>query len=64
MIGKNLRVLMAEREMNIQDVATETKLSRTTISNLINGYSKGIQFETLEKLSAILKCEPVDFFRR
>lgn len=56
----NLRVLMAQRELNIQKVKDKTTLSRTTISNLYNNISAGIQFDTLKELCELLKCQPGD----
>lgn len=53
---------MAERELNIQNVKDQTTLSRTTISNLVNNYSKGIQFDTLAQLCTLLNCTPGDLF--
>lgn len=53
---------MAESNLNIQEVSNKTGLSRTTISNLVNGYSKGIQFDTITKLCEVLKCKPTDLF--
>lgn len=58
----NLRVLMAERGLNIQNVKDQTTLSRTTISNLYNNYGSGIQFDTLTQLCTLLKCTPGDLF--
>ncbi|MFK4167678.1 helix-turn-helix domain-containing protein [Paenibacillus lautus] len=63
MIKCNLRVLMAERKLNIQDVANKTGLSRTTISALVNENGKGIQFDTLETLCYFLKIDPGELFR-
>ncbi|REH87156.1 XRE family transcriptional regulator [Staphylococcus felis] len=51
---------MAEHNYSIQYVHTETGLSRTTISNLYNGYSDGIKFDTLGKLCDLFKCTPND----
>lgn len=56
----NLRVLMAERGLNIQNVKDQTTLSRTTISNLYNNYGSGVQFDTLVQLCTLLKCTPGD----
>lgn len=56
----NLRVLMAERGLNIQKVKDKTTLSRTTISNLYNNYGSGIQFDTMRQLCELLKCKPGD----
>ncbi|WP_239748536.1 helix-turn-helix transcriptional regulator [Mammaliicoccus sp. A-M2] len=62
-IVPNLRVKMAERGLTIKEVHEKTNLSRTTISNLYNGYSDGIKFETLEKLCGLLKCTPNDLLK-
>lgn len=56
----NLRVLMAEQGLNIQNVKDQTRLSRTTISNLYNNSGTGIQFGTLKQLCELLKCQPGD----
>ena len=60
LIHCNLRVLMAERGLNIQKVKDQTTLSRTTISNLYNNFGSGIQFGTLLELCELLKCQPGD----
>lgn len=58
----NLRVLMAEKGLNIQKVKDKTTLSRTTISNLYNNYGAGVQFDTIVQLCQLLKCQPGDLF--
>ena len=60
LIHCNLRVLMAERGLNIQKVKDRTSLSRTTISNLYNNFGSGIQYGTLLELCELLKCQPGD----
>jgi DNA-binding Xre family transcriptional regulator len=62
MILCNLAVLMAERKLSIQDIADKTKLSRTTISALVNEIGKGIQFETMDVLCEFLKVTPGELF--
>lgn len=62
-ITSNLRVKMAEFSYSIKDVHRETNLSRTTISNLYNGYSDGIKFDTLEKLCELFSCTPNDLIK-
>ncbi|MYL47665.1 helix-turn-helix domain-containing protein [Virgibacillus halodenitrificans] len=62
LIHCNLRVLMAERNLNIQKVKDKTTLSRTTISNLYNNYGSGVQFDTLKQLCKLLNCKPGDIF--
>lgn len=58
----NLRVLMAEKGLNIQKVKDKTTLSRTTISNLYNNYGSGVQFDTIVQLCELLQCQPGDLF--
>ncbi|MBT2569852.1 helix-turn-helix transcriptional regulator [Planococcus sp. ISL-110] len=60
LIHCNLRVLMAQRGLNIQKVKDQTTLSRTTISNLYNNLGSGIQFGTLIELCELLNCKPGD----
>lgn len=62
-IYSNLRVKMAERGFSIKDVREKTNLSRTTISNLYNGYSDGIKFNTLEALCDLFNCTPNDLLK-
>lgn len=64
MIEIRLRVLMAERKMNIQDVADRTGLSRTTISALYNESAKGIQFKTLRSLCELFDVSPDQIITR
>lgn len=62
MLELNLKSLMQERHLSIQDVYKGTGISRNTISQLYNGKSKGIQFVTLSKLVDYLGVEPEELF--
>lgn len=62
MIKCNLAVLMAERGVNIQNVADATGMSRTTISALVNENGKGIQFETMNGICEYLEVTPGQLF--
>lgn len=59
-IHSNLKVLAAEKGLNIQKIKDKTSLSRTTISNLFNDIGAGIQYETLIQLCELLECNPGD----
>lgn len=50
MLKLNLKELMDEKGLTIQDVYEKTGISRNTISLLYNGKSKGIQLSTINKL--------------
>lgn len=58
MVRCNLSVLLAERNLKITRVCKDTGLSRTTLTYLANNYSKGIQYDTLNKLCAYLQVLP------
>lgn len=62
MIILDLKTLMQQRHLSIQDVYEGTGISRNTISQLYNGKSKGIQFETLTKLVDFLNVEVEELF--
>lgn len=48
---------MAIHKVNMKDIHEATGISRTTISNLYNENSKGIQFDTLDKLCNFFNCD-------
>lgn len=55
-----LKNVMDKEKMNIKAVQEQTRLSRTTIGNLIHHRSTGIQFDTLSVLCSALNCNPGD----
>lgn len=57
-----LKEFMEESGMSIQSVSDKTGISRTTISAFYNEKSKGIQFDTLNKLVEGLDIEVWDLF--
>lgn len=62
MIKCNLAVLLAERGLKITKVSNDTGISRTTLTSLMNNYSSGIQFDTLNTLCNYLQTTPELFF--
>ena len=61
MIRTNLAVMMAKRKCrNLAKISADTRISRTTLTNLYYDKSKGIQFETLDKLCKYLDCDIKD----
>ena len=62
MIANNLRVLLAERSLTITRISSDTGISRTTITSLVQGEAQGIQFVTVDALCRYLKISPGDFF--
>ena len=55
MIKSNLKVKLAENNIRISKIANDTGISRTTLTALSEGHTKGIQFDTLNKIFRYLK---------
>jgi putative transcriptional regulator len=59
-VKNNLRVLMAKKGVNIQDVSDATGLSRKSISKLYNETSVQITFDVIARLCVYFNCEVDD----
>ena len=60
MIKFNLKKMMKEKKITLKELSSKTGLSINTLSLLSTGKSKGIQFETLEKIIRTLDCSVKD----
>jgi len=56
----NLDVMLAKRKMRSKELAERIGITETNLSLLKSGKVKGIRFETLENICAVLECEPGD----
>lgn len=54
MIKVNLAVKMAERKIKINELSNRSGISRPTLTSLYYERSKGIEFDTLERLCRAL----------
>ena len=63
MIKNRLSTVMGNKRMKPQGIVTLTGISRKTIYNIYNDKTKGIEFDTLDKLCFALDCTPNDLFR-
>ena len=55
-----LDVMLAKRKMRSKDLAQQIGITEANLSLLKSGKVKGVRFETLEKICAILECQPGD----
>lgn len=55
-----LDVMLALRKMKSRDLAQAVGITEQNISLLKSGKVKGIRFETLAKICAVLDCQPGD----
>lgn len=56
----NLDVMMAKRKMRLKDLAKEIEITEANLSILKNGKAKAVRLATLNKLCAVLNCQPGD----
>jgi putative transcriptional regulator len=55
-----LDVMLALRKMKSRDLAAAVGITEQNISLLKSGKVKGMRFDTLAKICAVLKCQPGD----
>lgn len=55
-----LDVMLAKRKMRSRDLAERIGIAEQNVSLLKSGKVKGIRFDTLEKICAVLDCKPGD----
>lgn len=55
-----LDVMLALRKMKSRDLAAQIGITEQNLSLLKSGKVKGMRFETLAKICAVLDCQPGD----
>ena len=55
-----LDVMLALRKMKSRELAARIGITEANLSLLKSGKVKGIRFETLAKICAVLECQPGD----
>lgn len=56
----NLDVVLAQRKMRLNTLAELVNITPQNLSVLKTGKAKAIRFDTLEKICAVLECQPGD----
>jgi putative transcriptional regulator len=56
----NLDVMLARRKMRSKELAEAVGITEANLSLLKSGKVKGVRFATLEKICAVLDCQPGD----
>lgn len=56
----HLDEIMAQRGVNVSELARVVGITRANMSNLKSGKIKAIRFSTLEGICRYLKCQPGD----
>ena len=56
----NLDVMLAKRKMRSKELAERIGITEQNVSLLKSGKVKGVRFDTLERICAVLGCQPGD----
>jgi putative transcriptional regulator len=56
----NLDVMLARRKMRSRELAERVGISEVNISLLKSGKVRGVRFDTLAAICAVLECQPSD----
>jgi putative transcriptional regulator len=56
----NLDVMLARRKMRSKELAERIGITEQNVSLLKSGKVKGVRFDTLESICAVLDCQPGD----
>ncbi len=60
MIKFTVKVMLAKREMTQKELAEKTGIRPPTISAICTGSVKHLPVEALDKICAVLDCQPAD----
>lgn len=52
--------IMADRKINLKELAEKVGISNVNLSNLKTGKVKAVRFSTLEAICEVLNCQPGD----
>jgi putative transcriptional regulator len=56
----NLDIMLARRKMRSKELAERIGITEQNVSLLKSGKVRGVRFETLERICAVLACQPGD----
>lgn len=56
----NLDVMLARRKMRSRELAEQVGITEQNISLLKSGKVRGVRFDTLARICAVLECQPGD----
>ena len=58
----NIDVMLAKRKMSVTELSEKLGITMANVSILKNGKAKAVKIETLNKLCAVLDCQPGEVF--
>lgn len=62
MIKNKFSIILGEKRMKVADISKHTGISNNTLYKIYHNKSRGIDFETLDKLCWALECNSQELF--
>ena len=59
----DIDVMLARRKMRSKELAQRIGLTEQQVSQLKSGKVRGMRFDTLSRICAVLQCQPGDLLR-
>jgi putative transcriptional regulator len=59
-IRVNLDVMLAKRKMSVTELSEKVGITMANLSVLKNGKARAIRFSTMDRICAVLHCQPGD----
>lgn len=62
MIKNRLSIILGEQRMRVSELSKLTGISQNALNKIYHNKTKGIDFDTLDKLCSILQCNSQELF--
>ena len=62
MIKNRLSIILGEQRMRVSELSKLTGISQNALNKIYHEKTKGIDFDTLDKLCKALRCKTQDIF--
>ncbi len=63
MIKNRLSIILGEQRMRVSELSKLSGISQNALNKIYHGKTKGIDFQTLDKLCDALRCTTQDLFQ-
>ncbi len=63
MIKNRLSIILGEQRIRVSELSKFTGISQNALNKIYHEKTKGIDFQTLDKLCKVLRCSTNDLFQ-
>ena len=62
MIKNRLSIILGEQRMRVSELSRLTGISQNALNNIYHNKTKGIDFDTLNRICNVLRCNSQELF--